>query len=129
MINVYVQRTKELMADLRKAGGEVQEEARKVLDEMSARIADDARSRVPVDTGALRSSIKKSVSRKKLEAAVWAGGKAGGTDTYYAVFVEFGTKNVPAQPFIFPAGRAHEQETEERLTAVMYEALRRGVEG
>jgi HK97 gp10 family phage protein len=129
MINLRVQNTKELIADLRKAGAEIKEDTRKVLKEMADVVADDARGRVPVDTGSLKNSIKPSVSKRQLEASVSAGGNVGGTDTYYAVFVEFGTHKMPARPFLYPSGRAHEQETEERLTAVMYEALRKGVEG
>ncbi len=129
MITLQVHGTKELMADLRKAKVDVQNDARRVLREMADKIADDARGRVPVDTGLLKNSIKLSVSKRQLEASVSAGGKVRGKDAYYAQFVEFGTKHSPAQPFLYPSGRAHEQETEERLTAVMYEALRRGVEG
>ena len=129
MITLQVHGTKELIADLRKAKVDVQNDARRVLREMADKIADDARGRVPVDTGSLKNSIKPSVSKRQLEASVSAGGNVGGTDTYYAVFVEFGTHKMPARPFLYPSGRAHEQETEERLTAVMYEALRKGVEG
>ena len=129
MITLQVHGTKELMADLRKAKVDVQNDARRVLREMADKIADDARRRVPVDTGALRSTIRPWVSKKTLDASVSAGGKSGGVDVYYAHFVEHSTKKKPARPFLYPAGRAHEQETEERLTAVMYEALRKGVEG
>jgi len=129
MITLQVHGTKELMADLRKAKVDVQNDARRVLREMADKIADDARRRVPVDTGALRSTIRPWVSKKTLDASVSAGGKSGGVDVYYAHFVEYSTKKKPARPFLYPAGRAHEQETEERLTAVMYEALRKGVEG
>ena len=129
MITLQVHGTKELMADLRKAKVDVQNDARRVLREMADKIADDARRRVPVDTGALRSTIRPWVSKKTLDASVSAGGKSGGVDVYYAHFVEYSTKKKPARPFLYPSGRAHEQETEERLTAVMYEALRKGVEG
>ncbi len=129
MITLQVHGTKELMADLRKAKVDVQNDARRVLKEQAKIIRDDARSRCPEDTGTLKRSVRSSVSRKKLDAFVSAGGKVRGKDAYYAQFVEFGTKRSPAQPFLYPAGRAHEKETEERLTAVMYEALRKGVEG
>lgn len=128
-VNIRVEGTNELIRDLRKARIDVQEDARKVLKEMAEKIADDARRRVPVDTGALRSTISPWVSKKTLDASVSAGGKSGGVDVYYAHFVEHSTKKKPARPFLYPSGRAHEQETEARLTAVMYEALRKGVEG
>lgn len=129
MITVNVKNTSELIRDLRKAKADVQDEARAVLKEQAGAIRRGAQGRCPVDKGTLKRSIRATVAKKKLEATVSAGGKVGGIDAYYAQFVEFGTKKAKAQPFLFPAARAHEQETEERLTAVMYEALRKGVEG
>lgn len=129
MITLQVHGTKELMADLRKAKVDVQNDARRVLREMADKIADDARGRVPVDTGLLKNSIKLSVSKRQLEASVSAGGKVRGKDAYYAQFVEFGTKHSPAQPFLYPAGRAHEKETEEKLVKVLTDAVRKGAGG
>jgi len=129
MITVTVKNTEKLMADLRKAGADVQEEARAILKEQADRIRDDAKRRCPVDTGAMRDSIRSSVSKKTLDAYISAGGVVRGTDTYYAQFVEFGTKSVPARPFLFPSGRAKEEETMAKLTAMMTAKLSKAVEG
>jgi HK97 gp10 family phage protein len=63
---------------------------------VAARIADDARSRTPVETGRL--------------AAGWQvvqAGRPGERDVInavpYARFVEYGTKNMPAEPMLGPA--------------------------
>lgn len=130
MITVNVKNTSELIRDLRKAKADVRKDAYKVIKEQAEKIKYDAQGRVPIGaTMALLASIKSSSSKKTLTGSVSAGGQVGGNDAYYAVFVEFGTHKMAAQPFLYPSGRAHEQETEERLTAVLYEALRKGVEG
>ena len=125
MITIRGQGTEELIRDLRKAAIDVQGKAREVLREQAEKSKYDAQERVPIGaTMALLASIRHGVSRKKLTAWVSAGGKVGGNDTYYAYFVEFGTKKQTAQPFLFPAARAHDEETQRRLTEVMFAALR-----
>ena len=129
MISVRVEGMEEILRDLRKAQADVQQEAREVLKDQAKVIRDDARSRCPEDTGTLKKSVRSSVSRKGLNASVSAGGKVQGKDAYYAQFVEFGTKHSPAQPFLYPAGRAHEKETEEMLVKVLTDAVRKGAGG
>ena len=129
MITVKVKNTEALIKDLRAAQVDVQEDARAVLKEQSAAIRSDAQGRCPVDKGILKRSIRATVAKKKLEATVSAGGKVGSIDTYYAQFVEFGTKKAKAQPFLFPAARAHDEETQEKLKTVMYAAIKKGAGG
>ncbi|MCF4152616.1 HK97 gp10 family phage protein [Dethiosulfovibrio sp. F2B] len=129
MITLQVSGTEELIRDLRKAGIEVREEAGDVLKEQAEAIKEDAKGRVPVDTGVLKQSIRSFVSKKRLSATVSAGGKVSGGDPYYAGFVEFGTKNSSPHPFLFPAARAHETETEEKLVETMMTVLKNGVGG
>jgi HK97 gp10 family phage protein len=128
-IYVNVKGSDEIIKELRQVQGEAKETVIQVLKEETGEIVKDARSRAPKDTGALARGIKRSVSRKKLEARVSAGGMVGGVDTYYAQFVEFGTKDVPAQPFLYPAARAREPEIYERLTEAMYDLIREGGHG
>lgn len=54
----------------------------------------EARARVPVDSGALRASIRVSARLKGTEvtARVTAGGRSRKGDAYYAHMIEFGTK-------------------------------------
>lgn len=65
-------------------------------------VADLARQLAPVDTGALRASIRVTPDQPALRMTVQAGG--GVVD--YAAFVEYGTSRSPAQPFMTPAARA-----------------------
>ena len=64
------------------------------LDDILNRIADDARLIVPIDTGALRASIR--TTRDGLTGTV-------GSDLDYASYVEEGTSRMAAQPFLSPA--------------------------
>jgi len=54
---------------------------------------------VPVDTGQLRDSIGFIYEQKKMRLTLYA-------DKHYAIFVEFGTRLHPAQPFMRPALKA-----------------------
>ena len=63
----------------------------------AARAAEIARQNVPVDTGALRSSIFQSGAGLRAEAAASAP---------HAGMVEFGTGRTPPRPFMLPAARA-----------------------
>jgi len=124
-INVYMEGMEDILGDLRKAEREARHVAVNVLREQAKTVRDDARTRVPVDTGALQRSIRYSVSKKNVAASIHAGGKkVNGTDTFYAQFIEFGTKNKPARPFLYPAGRAHENETRSKLMQVLYDLVR-----
>lgn len=65
-------------------------------------IVDLARQLVPVDTGALKASIRLEPEQPALQMTV----KAGGGTVTYAAHVEYGTSRSPAQPFLTPAARA-----------------------
>lgn len=81
----------------------VEANARTAVRRTADEIVRDARSRAPVDTGQLRSSIKAVSLEHGKSAEVMA-------DTDYAAFVEFGTYKMAAQPFLTPAVQAHTDE-------------------
>lgn len=89
----------------------VSEEAEEVRDEMSRR--------VPVDEGDLRDSIRADVDKRSLAAEVGPRGR----DRYYGYFVEFGTKNMSAQPFAGPAGELARRSFPDRLKRHLRKAL------
>lgn len=64
----------------------------------AAIIEAEAKRRVPVRSEALKKSIGTNLRGDSLQAAVGAG-------LVYAKFVEFGTGDTPAQPFLYPAYR------------------------
>jgi len=77
------------------------------LDEISEKIRDDAKSFAPVDTGALRKSIR-TEKKGKLQVSIVAGGGGiinphSGREVDYAGYVEFGTSHMSPQPYMQPA--------------------------
>ncbi len=61
-------------------------------------VENDAKRFSPVDTGRLRASLTHEIERSKNEVV----GRVG-TDVEYAVYVEYGTSNMSAQPYLRPA--------------------------
>jgi HK97 gp10 family phage protein len=61
-------------------------------------VAEDAKRKAPVRSGALRDSIKKEPGSIPLELKIVA-------DVPYAIFIEYGTYKMSAQPFLQPALR------------------------
>ena len=116
----------DILKELRQVEKEARHEVVKVLHDQSQLVVEDARDRAPKDTGAMAKGIRRSVSAKKLEATISAGGKVGGVDTYYARFIELGTKKMPAQPFFFTACRAHEEEIGRALSDALFRLIERG---
>lgn len=49
---------------------------------------------------------------------------AGGGDAFYARFQEFGTREMRAHPFFFPAWRAHKKKVKARLTRAINKAIK-----
>ena len=125
-IYTKVEGIEEILKELRQVEGEARQCVVDVLKKETKPVVEDVRSRAPKDTGAMARGIKRSVSRKNLEAKVSAGGTVRGVDTYYAQFVEFGTKYMPARPFLYPACRAHEERIGDVLSRAMYDLIRKG---
>ena len=73
--------------------------ARPQLDRLAAAVVDDARRLVPVDTGALRGTIRSTVDADTGTIVV----SAGDATVDYAAHVEYGTSRGPAQPYLRPA--------------------------
>ncbi|MEM9829896.1 MAG: HK97 gp10 family phage protein [Bacteroidota bacterium] len=67
-----------------------------------------AKTRCPVDTGRLRSSIQLSMSNDRLVAKMH-------TNVSYAIPVEFGTASQGSQPFFRPGARAGIEELNKSL--------------
>lgn len=68
----------------------------KALNKKAIRIVREAQKNSPVDTGRLRSSITFEEKENGIGVSV-------GTNVQYAKFQEFGTENMPAQPYLRPA--------------------------
>jgi len=86
--------------------------ALEALDEATRRGVEYAKAVVPVDTGALRRSIRQEPKPQREDGYYVAGITAGGggvvnprtgREVDYAAYVEFGTSRAPAQPYLTPA--------------------------
>lgn len=84
---------------------ELKDRIGKSLDEVGKHIADDARRRVPVDTGTLKGTIDYEIDEDKNRITI-------GANTDYAINVEKGSSNQKAQPFITPAVMSNIKEIE-----------------
>lgn len=85
-------------------------------------IRDDAKSRCPVRTGALRDSIEVQKYNQGLFCRISADAR-NKDGIAYGQFVEFDPRI--AHPFMYPAFDAHAQEAKESIA----EAIRRGLMG
>lgn len=81
-------------------------------------IRDDERRSVPVVTGATRAGIEARVDGLKAEVGIW------NPDLYHAVFIEWGRKNAPAQPFATPAAELARTRWPSRAEAAVRQAIR-----
>lgn len=72
-------------------------------------IKDEAKKRIPVDTGNLKKALKVFDSSPRSDKNLvrfnvgFTVGKKARNDGYYAKFVEYGTSKTKAQPFLRPA--------------------------
>ena len=83
---------------------------RNTVYDIAAEVRDEAKDRVPVDSGNLRSAIKaerRRGTRGSIEASVnVTSGEAAKRDGWYWRFVEFGTRLKGARPFLLPASES-----------------------
>lgn len=90
------------------------------------------RNLVPVEHGVLRSTIRNHVEEDRLRVVIEAGGPAttrevrqGADAEYdYALGQEFGTREMPANPFFMPGYRALKKSAKSRIARAMGKAAR-----
>lgn len=91
-------------------------------------ILEDAKRRAPVLSGQLRKSIKirsmKRVGKGRVGVIISTEKGFFKGETFYGAFHEFGTKNMPARPFIRPAFEANKA----RAVKIVGEAIKLGLE-
>lgn len=114
----------------------VREAAKAELERSAAEIVATMKRFAPVDTGAVRESIgwtwgdapegtmKIGTVGGKAYGALSITIYAGGKEAFYARFQEFGTREMRAHPFFFPAWRAHKKKVKARLTRAINKAIK-----
>lgn len=93
----------------------VEKAVEKGLEKSGTLIEADAKTYVPVDTGALKESIYHKVEDNTLEV---------GATMPYAIFVEFGTYKQRPQPYLTPAIEGNRQKMVDIISKEIEEALR-----
>lgn len=81
------------------------------------RIRKAARQRVPINTKKLQQSIRARYSTDKLSAEI-------GPTIFYAHFVEFGTVDTPAKPFMHPSWEEERPKYMDAIKKAMRGAMR-----
>lgn len=107
----------------RELAGKLKEQA----DDLAAAIKAEA----PVATGALRDSVKVRRRRGELELEVTAGGettskeirKGSGEEFDYALALEYGTVNEPAQPFFYNTARELMPDIQDNIAQAVADVL------
>lgn len=95
------------------------------------RLADAIKQKAPRRTGALAESVKVRRRRGELDLEVVAGGatttreirKGSGEPYDYALAVEYGTQERPAEPFFFPTYRAMRDDIQAKIEQAVKEAF------
>ena len=95
--------------------GEIQQEARTILEEGGAAIVESARALAPVRTGALMQSIYYQVDDVT--------GLTVGATVPYAVYQEYGTSRMAAHAFLLPSINEHQPMIQEQLDQMIAEKL------
>jgi HK97 gp10 family phage protein len=87
-------------SDLRNGRNRLGKQVADVVRQQARAVETAAKSRVPVQTGALRNSIHVTTEGSGVGSSIAA---SVTTDLRYAQFVEYGTGRGPPQPFMGPA--------------------------
>lgn len=113
MANKSVERFRRLTEDLRK---EVHDAAVKELNEQAGQLANLIESVAPKFEGKLAHSVRVVPGKKDTQVRIVAGGQltirpsVSSKPFDYARADEFGTVNMPAQPFFFPTYRLRKKK-------------------
>lgn len=122
-----------LQRKLRRIPSRVKADVARALQVSADEISALQKTLAPRDDGDLVASIRNSVDREALRATMEAGGVAttrpvrrGADAEYdYALAQEFGTKEMSANPFFFPAYRALRRRARSRISRSMTAAVRK----
>ncbi|WP_297571282.1 HK97-gp10 family putative phage morphogenesis protein [uncultured Anaerovibrio sp.] len=107
---------------LQDIGEKATKAAKEALNNGADMVVDDAKSRCPVKTGALKESIHKEVNRNGTKIKVLADA-TNENGVYYGKIVEFSPKI--NEPFLYPALDALRNTIRENIAKAVQESLKR----
>lgn len=93
-----------------------------VLEEVAEPIRATAARLAPLDTGTLRDSIVVKPIQNRRTGAVSVGVGTTG-EGFYGRFHEYGTRYMPARPFLRPAFDRHKDNAERRIGSLMWDLI------
>lgn len=139
LVTLHISGLRELEQALNKLDLDIRKKAaRDAGNEAMEPIRRQVMHRVPVDEGALRSTIRMSstnapsrLKKEKKGAILRTRISVGNTKRFkggaYALQVEFGTVDTPKQPFIMPSIQGNEPTVFRRFKKALTESIERGV--
>ena len=120
-------RTIGTIADLRELGDHVIAAAKEALREGAEAVVAEAKSRVPVKTGALRDSIKATPEKNGTVYSISANAFREGSNGrrfYYGQAVEFDPRI--DKPFLYPAMKALREDVMKKVEDAVHDAINGG---
>lgn len=111
----------ELIRNLEKMAERFMDNLEEEFEEMKADMQEEAEDNVPVDTGALKSSIDFTVERDGDEIGISI--NTDKMENYWAC-VEYGTSKQRPQPFLRPAVEKGMEKLQERLQNAFRKSLK-----
>jgi HK97 gp10 family phage protein len=124
-VEVSMTGMEELMQRLEEMGnkaGKIQNEA---LKRAAETVLDSAKEKVPVDTGKLKdtldmSTVKTKNGEKYIEVGIT---KGDNSEIFYGKFIEWGTSQRPATPYLQPAYEENQNKIKEIIKQELKEGL------
>lgn len=90
-------------------------------------VRDQVKANAPVDTGKVKTNVAMQVTLRRntltVRVGVRGGAKKNLTTPYYWRMVEFGTRHMPARPFLVPALEQNTQAVLDEFTKTLGEQL------
>jgi HK97 gp10 family phage protein len=131
MINISTKLKGDLTSALDRLASASAESALRSAGYAGAKVfQDEAKARVPVDTGILQDNIIVKRAEEKSKGAMSQTyivtvrkGKKGGPDAFYWRFVEFGTSKMSARPFMRPAFDSKSKEAVDAMKQKLSEKV------
>lgn len=118
---VKIEGLEKLNRQLARIPQEARAEIKKALTKAGEEMADMARTLAPLDEGDLRASIKSEPGKHELAVEVSAGDHEGP----HARLVEYGTENMAARPYFWPAYRATKKRRRGQITRAVNAAAKK----
>ena len=129
MTAVRVKGGDRLRSTLRRFPDALTKELKGVIAAGAELVRDEARDRVPVDTGELKAALLAKPSKDGLSAKDGYSPKRSGFKRAWKQagwrfhFIEFGTKKTPARPFLRPAFRTHRNSIVKNIERAVMKTL------